>query len=209
MRPCASATETVMTETSSPSALMVVRFGVSWTAAGSPVVSTFVSAMTLPSASKPFALKVPGSYFTFHDRWEFGCIVCLPSDAPFRNNSTCLQLLNASTRISWPSLPGPVPVRQQMQNGVRRPPRLVIIKIVLRKTAHVEHAEMRIDARPAVRRRLATIIKTGPHETAAQPRTVGEKAPPCFRRLRPLGVVHVIGADIAALPGRSRKCRAC
>ena len=30
-----------------------------------------------------------------------------------------------------------VPVRQQMQNGVRHPPRLVIIKIVLRETAGV------------------------------------------------------------------------
>ena len=32
--------------------------------------------------------------------------VCLPSDAPFRNSSTSLQLLKAWSRISWPSSPG-------------------------------------------------------------------------------------------------------
>ena len=56
---------------------------------------------------------------------------------------------------------------------------------------------MRLASR--IRRRFAPIIKTGPDEAAAQPRTVGEKAPPCFRRLRPLSVVHIIGTDVAAL----------
>jgi len=36
IRPCASLTWTVMTETSSPSALMAARSGMSWMAAGSP-----------------------------------------------------------------------------------------------------------------------------------------------------------------------------
>ena len=62
--------------------------------------------MTLPASSKPFALSVPGAYFTCQLNFEFGFIACLPSEAPFRNSSTCLQLLKASTRISWPSLPG-------------------------------------------------------------------------------------------------------
>ena len=73
-------------------------------------------------------------------------------------------------------LAGPVPMRQQVEHGIGRPPRLVIIEIVLRETAHVEDAEMRIDARPRIRRRLAAIIKTRPDETAAQPRPVGEKS---------------------------------
>src|ERR1039458_202936 len=105
-RPCASSAETVNTATSSPSALIVLRSGVSWIGAASPVVSTFVSAIMFPAASKPFALKVPGAYFTFHVRCEFGFMVCLPSDAPFKNSFTCLQLLSGSPRISWPSLPG-------------------------------------------------------------------------------------------------------
>src|SRR5665213_805403 len=105
-RPCVSTAETVNMLTSSPSALMVLRSGVSWICVASPVVSTFVSAMTLSASSKPFALKVPGAYFTCQLNFEFAFIACLPSDAPFRKSSTCLQLLKASTRISWPSLPG-------------------------------------------------------------------------------------------------------
>src|SRR5450759_2025859 len=113
VRPCASKAETVNTDTSWPSALMVLRSGVSWICAASPVVSVLVSAMTLPASSNPFALNVPGAYFTCQLNFEFGFIVCLPSDAPFKNSSTCLQLLNAWTRISWPSRPG------QFQCGAR------------------------------------------------------------------------------------------
>src|ERR1017187_2946696 len=105
-RPCASTAETVNTDTSWPSALMVLRSGVSWICVASPVVSTFVSAISLPATSKPFALNVPGANFTCQLNFEFGFIACLPSDAPFKKSSTCLQLLKASTRISWPSLPG-------------------------------------------------------------------------------------------------------
>src|ERR1039458_2073207 len=83
-----------------------------------------------------------------------------------------------------------------MQNGVPRPARLIIIKIVLGKTAHVEHAEMRIHAWPRIRRRLAAIIKSRPDETAAQPRTVGEITPPTLRRLCSSCIVS---ADITAL----------
>src|ERR1017187_1321832 len=85
-----------------------------------------------------------------------------------------------------------------MQDGVRCPPRLVIIKIVLRETAYVEDAEMRIDARPAVRRRLTAIIKTGPDKAAGEPRAFGEITPPALRRVRPARRVHVVGADVAA-----------
>ena len=80
----------------------------------------------------------------------------------------------------------PVPVRREMQHGVRRPPRLVVIKSVLRKTARVENAEVRVDARPPIWRRLATIIKTGPDKRAGKPRP---------RRNRP--------------NGHWCKCRAC
>ena len=92
----------------------------------------------------------------------------------------------------------PVPMRQQMQHRLVRPPRLVILKVVLGKTAGVEDAEMRIDARPVVRRRLAAIIKTRPDESAGEPRTHREEAPPAFGGVRPRRRVFVVGAHVAA-----------
>ena len=35
--------------------------------------------MMLPASSKPFALNVPGAYFTCHTSLEYGFIACLPS----------------------------------------------------------------------------------------------------------------------------------
>ena len=169
MRPCASSAETVNTATSSPSALMVARSGVSWICAGSPVVSTLVSAMTLPAASKPFALKVPGAYFTCHVK--FGIRLHRSVCRATRRSGTAppaLQLLQGIHADFLAFLARPVPVRQQVQHGVRRPPRLVIVKVVLRKTARVQNAEMRIDARPPIGRRLAAIIKTRPDKAAAK-----------------------------------------
>src|ERR1022692_2103613 len=85
-----------------------------------------------------------------------------------------------------------------MQNTVRRPPRLIIPEIVLRKTAGVQDAKMRTDARPFVRRRLATIIKSGPVKSAGGPGADGEETPPFFGRLAPTRIVVVVGADITA-----------
>src|SRR5262245_6015792 len=89
-------------------------------------------------------------------------------------------------------------MRQQMQHRVCRPPRPVIIKIVLWKTACIENAKMRVDARPRIRSRLAAIIKTRPHETTREPWTRGEVTPPALRRVRPAWRIHVVGADVAA-----------
>src|SRR5271170_134800 len=74
-------------------------------------------------------------------------------------------------------------MRQQMQNDFVAPPRLIVIKIVLRKTAGVHDAELRTDARPVVRRRLTAIIKTRPDKSAGEPWTRGKKWPPVLRRL--------------------------
>ena len=57
---------------------------------------------------------------------------------------------------------------------------------------------MRIDARPRVRRRLAAIIKTRPHEAAAQPRAIREIAPPTFGRGGPAHREIVVGFNVAA-----------
>src|SRR5487761_2352439 len=85
-----------------------------------------------------------------------------------------------------------------MQHHVCGPPSLIIPRDVLPKTAGVENAEMRIDARPGIRRRLTAIIKTRPHEAAAQPWARGKDAIPLFGGVRPTGRVHVVGADVAA-----------
>src|SRR5208282_4606575 len=59
-------------------------------------------------------------------------------------------------------------------------------------------AEVRIDARPRIRRRLAAIIKARPDETPGEPRTVGKPAPPGFSALRPLMRRLIVSNDIAA-----------
>src|ERR1017187_3221774 len=88
-------------------------------------------------------------------------------------------------------------MREDMQHGFERPVGLIIIKIVLRKTAHVQRAKMRVDAGPAVGCRLATIIKTRPREPARRPRTGIVVGPPGFGRLAPAypAVLDVITPD--------------
>src|SRR5450756_1184100 len=89
-------------------------------------------------------------------------------------------------------------MRREVQHGVRRPPRLVVVKSVLRKTAGVENAEMRVDARPPIRRRLAAIIKTGPDERAGKPRTRRKITPPAFGGRSPTGPDDIVGGDVTA-----------
>src|ERR1035437_280786 len=71
-------------------------------------------------------------------------------------------------------------MREQMQHGLGRPVGLVIVKQILRETAHVHDAEMGVDAGPAIGRRLAAIIKTRPDESAGRPRTGIIIRPPDF-----------------------------
>ena len=72
----------------------------------------------------------------------------------------------------------PVPVRKEVQDGVVAPPRLVVVEVVLREAADVQDAEVRVDARPFVGRRLAAVIEAGPDEAAGEPETDGVMAPP-------------------------------
>src|ERR1051326_6803385 len=83
-----------------------------------------------------------------------------------------------------------------MQHRVCRPPGLVIVEDVLRKSARVENAEMRVDARPPIWRRLAAIIETGPHKPTGQPRTVGKVSPPAFGGRGPTRPDDVVSGDI-------------
>src|ERR1035437_3802295 len=76
-------------------------------------------------------------------------------------------------------------MREQMQHGLGRPVGLIIVEIVFRKTAHVQNAEMGVDAGPAIGCRLAAIIETRPDESAGRPRTGIIIRPPDFGRRSP------------------------
>ena len=104
--------------------------------AGSPVVSTFVSAASLPSL-KPFALKHAGSIFYFP--FQLGIFFHgLASDILAVQKQFDFLAIAQGANVNFLAFfARPVPMRKQMQNNVRRPPRLVIPKIIFRKTAGV------------------------------------------------------------------------
>src|SRR3954454_3662397 len=99
----------------------------------------------------------------------------------------------------------PIPVGKQMQHRLRSPPGFVVEEVVLRESAHIDNAELRVYRRPSIRSRLAAIIEAGPREPSREPFARRIKLPPFFCKLRPVGVVQVIGADpIAQLVCRTR-----
>src|ERR1017187_9804614 len=77
-----------------------------------------------------------------------------------------------------------------------RPPRLVIEKIVLGKSASVEDAELRTDRRPIERRHLTAIIKAGPLEKPRHVRPPGVVGPRLLRLRAPVGLVHVVSRQV-------------
>src|SRR5579871_5206821 len=82
-----------------------------------------------------------------------------------------------------------------MQHRLRSPPGFVVIEIVLWETAHIDDAELRIDRRPSVGRRLAAIIETGPGKSARKPFARGIELPPFFGGFGPWGKIQVIRAE--------------
>src|ERR1017187_28728 len=79
----------------------------------------------------------------------------------------------------------PVPVWKQMQTLRLSPPGFVVVEIVLRETAHIHDAELRVDRRPPVRRWFPAIIKARPGEAARGPLARAIELPPALRRLSP------------------------
>ena len=136
----------------------------------------------------------------FHLPFQLGIFFHrLPAEAPAVQEQFHLLAIAQRAHVHFLAFPArPVPVRQQMQHRFVRPPRLVIPGVVLAKAAHVQDAEVRIDARPAIRRRLAAVIKPRPDEAAGQPRTRVEETPPFLGRIRPRLRVVVVGAHVAA-----------
>src|SRR5215831_18950066 len=98
--------------------------------------------------------------------------------------------------LSVPLLP--IPMGEQMQHGLRSPPGFVVIEVVLRKAAHVDDAELRVDGGPSVGCGLAAIIESSPREATGEPFARGVELPPFFCELRPCGVVEIVGADPVA-----------
>src|ERR1017187_9684448 len=96
----------------------------------------------------------------------------------------------------------PVPVREEMQHGLRSPPCLVIVKVVLGETAHIHNAEMGVDTRPSVGSGLAAVIESRPGKAARQERARVVKLPPDFGSGCPGGLFRVIGLFPAPASGR-------
>src|SRR5271165_7193382 len=102
----------------------------------------------------------------------------------------------------------PIPVWKQRQYGLVSPPGLVVIEVVLGKTAHVDDAELRVDRRPAVRCGLAAVIEAGPGKASGEPFAGGIEFPPLFGGFRPWRIVQVIGTyPVAQLVGRINAAR--
>src|ERR1700733_8968383 len=79
-----------------------------------------------------------------------------------------------------------------MDHRLVRPTSLVIIKIVLGKSARIQDAKLRTDRRPLEWRWLPAIIKPRPHK---RPRHIGPRriiVHPLLRGHRPLWSVHVV-----------------
>src|SRR5580692_9340614 len=89
----------------------------------------------------------------------------------------------------------PVPVRKQVQYGLRSPPRLVVIEVIFGEAAHVDDAELRVNRRPSIGRGLAAIVEASPGEAAGEPFARRIELPPLFGQLRPVRMIQVIGAD--------------
>ena len=84
----------------------------------------------------------------------------------------------------------PVPMRHEVHDGFGFPPRLVIEKIVLGKSAGVHDAEIAADTRPLVRGRFAFVIEAGPHKAARDKRPVRDRCP--------CAIGHVVGRNHGA-----------
>src|SRR5262249_22950423 len=84
-----------------------------------------------------------------------------------------------------------------MQQRLVLPPRSIVIEDVFGKAAGVENSKMRTDARPRVRRRLATIVEAGPTEGAGEKRAFRKYLPPGLGRRGVAGMIYVISAEVA------------
>ena len=162
------------------------------------MVSRLAVITCLPSLN-PRASIAPGAYFTFHAKCESFFMSLAPRLWPLGTAPTRSRLECTQTAISLPSMPRPIPVREEVQHRLAGPPRLKVEKAVLRETAGVDDAVLRADIRPAVRRGFAAIVEACPDEAARQPGTRVAEAPPTFARCAAARGVGIVRADIAVL----------
>ena len=71
-------------------------------------------------------------------------------------------------------------MRKNMQHIFIAPPTLIIVIIILRKSANIHHTKMWIDTRPSVRSWFTTIIKSCPNKSSHEPFSVSRDLPPFF-----------------------------
>ena len=92
----------------------------------------------------------------------------------------------------------PVPMRQEMQHGLRAPLRLIVVIVVLGKSARVHDPEVRADARPTIeRRRLAAVVEPGPDESAGDVGSIRHVRPPGLRGRGPPWMIGVVRGYVA------------
>src|ERR1017187_171417 len=72
-----------------------------------------------------------------------------------------------------------------MQRRLSPPPRFVVVEVVLRKSAHVHNAELRVDGRPSVGSRLAAVVEAGPGKSTRFPLMRAVELPPSLRSFPP------------------------
>src|ERR1017187_4513418 len=72
-----------------------------------------------------------------------------------------------------------------MQRRLLSPPCFVVVEVVLRKSAHVHDAELRIDGRPSVGSRLASIVEASPGKSTRFPLMRTVELPPSLRSFPP------------------------
>src|SRR5437667_11948315 len=80
------------------------------------------------------------------------------------------------------------------------PPRLVKVERVLGEAASVEHAEVRIDAGPFVRRGLAAVIEAGPGEQPGEVGALLDEPPGLARVLAPRGFFFIVRSEDVSFP---------
>ena len=86
-----------------------------------------------------------------------------------------------------------VPVWEQMQGRLVRPPRFQIPRLILPEAAVVENTKLRIGGRVFQRVRFATVVESRPIEHARSPGTVGIELPAA---LNPVDRSVIVGTEI-------------
>ena len=195
-RPCASWISTATMETSSPSAPICARSGRRTIFAAGPGGFAFRRQRHL-AALVAAGFERPRSVFHLPRQVRILDHVLRAQALAVQEKLHPLQVAVDPDVDLLAFLSGPVPVRKHVQRRASSPTRPVVVEVVLGEAAHVQDAEVRVDAGPAVGRGLAAVVEAGPGEAAGQEGPLVVEFPPDFGESGPGRAVDVVGADVA------------